>query len=484
MSKRRFLTSIFIATVFGGLVVLIGVKVMLGEAIQPETSISEQQHLQLTNYNENSEDYIVPEGLNFISAAEQVTPGVVHIRSIYRSSSTQSNNPIDNFFRPDGGNLPMQSSGSGVIISDKGYIVTNNHVVDEASKVEVVLDDNRSFNARIVGTDPQTDLALLKIDATNLPFVKYGNSDNVKVGEWVLAVGNPFNLTSTVTAGIVSAKARNIGILRSSTGLQIESFIQTDAAVNPGNSGGALINLKGELIGINTAIASQTGSYTGYSFAVPVTLVEKVMDDLLEFGKVQRGLLGIRISDVNAQVAEMEDLDVVKGVFVSQVNENSAAEEAGIESGDVIIGINVVKVDNVAELQEIVARNRPGDAVEVIYLRNGKENRVTAVLKNNEGSTELVKREEFTSIEGAVFETVSQDELKKYNLEGGVRITKIREGKWQDAGVKEGFIITSVDKTKIQNVEELNRLMENKQGGVLVEGAYEDGEQVYYGLGW
>ncbi|MDH5367812.1 MAG: Do family serine endopeptidase [Cyclobacteriaceae bacterium] len=485
MSKRQFLTSIFIATIFGGLVVLIGVKVMLGETLQPETSISEQQHLQLTNYNENSEDYIVPEGLNFISAAEQVTPGVVHIRSIYSSSSTQSNNPFDNLLRPYGGGMePSHSSGSGVIISDKGYIVTNNHVVDEASKVEVVLDDNRSFNARIVGTDPQTDLALLKIDATNLPFVKYGNSDNVKIGEWVLAVGNPFNLTSTVTAGIVSAKARNIGILRSSTGLQIESFIQTDAAVNPGNSGGALINLKGELIGINTAIASQTGSYSGYSFAVPVTLVEKVMNDLLEFGKVQRGLLGIMIGDVNAQLAEQENLDVVKGVFVSKVNDNSAADEAGIKSGDVIIGINDVKVDNVAELQEIVARNRPGDVVEVIFLRNGKENRVTAVLKNNEGNTELVKREENTSIEGATFENVSYAELEKLNIEGGVKITKIRDGKWKDAGVKEGFIITSVDKTKIQNVEELNRLMENKQGGVLVEGFYEDGEQVYYGLGW
>jgi len=205
-------------------------------------------------------------------------------------------------------------------------------------------------------------------------------------------VGNPFNLTSTVTAGIVSAKARNIGILRSSSGLQIESFIQTDAAVNPGNSGGALINLNGELIGINTAIATQTGSYSGYSFAVPFTLVQKVMDDLLEFGKVQRGLLGIRIGDVNAQVAEQEGLDVVKGVFVSSVNDNSAAAEAGIKSGDVIVGINDVKVDNVAELQEIVARNRPGDAVEVVYLRNGIEKKVSATLKNNEGNTELVKR--------------------------------------------------------------------------------------------
>ncbi|MDH5475745.1 MAG: Do family serine endopeptidase [Cyclobacteriaceae bacterium] len=483
MSKKQFLTSIFIATVFGGLVVLIGVKVMFGDSIQPETSISEQQHLQLTNYNEGDEAYTVPEGLNFIYAAEKVTSGVVHIRSVYNTAS-QSDNAIDNFFRPYGGGQPTESSGSGVIISDKGYIVTNNHVIDQAATVEVVLNDNRSFKAHVVGVDTQTDLALLKIDGENLPFVKYGNSDNVKIGEWVLAVGNPFNLTSTVTAGIVSAKARNIGILRSKTGLQIESFIQTDAAVNPGNSGGALINLKGELIGINTAIATQTGSYSGYSFAVPVTLVQKVMDDLLEFGKVQRGLLGIRINDVNAKIAEEESLDVVMGVYVSQVNENSAAEEAGIESGDVIIGVNEVKVSNVAELQEMVARNRPGDAVDVLFIRNGKERKVTAILKNNEGNTDLVKFKEVTSIEGAVFENISQSELEKYNINGGVKITKVKEGKWRDAGVKEGFIITAVDKTKIQNVEELNQLMANKQGGILVEGFYQDGEQVYYGLGW
>jgi Do/DeqQ family serine protease len=482
MSKRQFFTGIFVAAVLGGIIVLAGVSFIYEGRVQTDTSISERQHLQLTNYADDAE-YTVPDGLNFVAAAEKVTPGVVHIRSVYSSSSTGSNNPLDNFFRP-GNSMPVQSSGSGVIISDNGYIVTNNHVIDEASKIEVVLDDNRSYDARIIGADPQTDLALIKIDEKNLPFVQYGNSDNVRIGEWVLAVGNPFNLTSTVTAGIVSAKARNIGILRNNSGLQIESFIQTDAAVNPGNSGGALINLNGELVGVNTAIATQTGSYSGYSFAVPVTLVKKVMDDLLEYGKVQRGLLGIRIGDVNAQVAEQEGLDVVKGVFVISVNDKSAANDAGIEKGDVIIGINDVIVNSVAELQEIVARQRPGDAVDVVYLRNGNEIRVTAYLKNNEGNTELVKREEFATIEGGVFENISSTEAKKFEINGGVKLTQINEGKWKDAGVKKGFIITAVDKTSIQNVDELDRLMENKKGGVLVEGFYQDGEKVFYGLGW
>ena len=482
ISKRQFLLGSVVSAVIGGFIVLAGLQLMWGNFVPMQTSISEKQNIQLAKFGEDYE-YTVPEGLNFIHAAEKVTPGVVHIRSLY-SSGTYSNNPLDNFFRPYGGNVPEQSSGSGVIISNDGYIVTNNHVIENASKIEVVLDDNRSFDARVIGADTQTDLALLKVDATDLHFVEYGNSDQVKIGEWVLAVGNPFNLTSTVTAGIVSAKARNIGILRNRSNLHIESFIQTDAAVNPGNSGGALINLDGQLIGINTAIATPTGSYAGYSFAVPVTLVRKVMDDLLEYGKVQRGLLGIRINDVNAQIAQQMDLDVVKGVFVGSVNENSAAEEAGIEAGDVIVGINNNPINNVAELQEIVARNRPGDKVEVSLIRDGKSKTLTATLKNNEGSTELVKRSLAHTIEGATFENLSESQLEKYHIDGGVILTDAGIGKWKEAGIEEGLVITSVDKTKIHNVEELNRVMENKDGGVLIEGFYKLGEKVYYGLGW
>lgn len=482
MSKRQFLLGIFLSVIFGGVVVLVGVQMVAPDA-DGYPSIQERQQVQLTNYANSNSEYVVPEGLNFVYAAEKVTPGVVHIRSRYNTGN-QSQNPLDNFFRPHGNGAPSQSSGSGVIVSDDGYIVTNNHVIEDASEVEVVLNDNRSYEAKVVGVDPQTDLALLKIDETSLVFVNYGDSDNVKIGEWVLAVGNPFNLTSTVTAGIVSAKARNIGILRDGSGLQIESFIQTDAAVNPGNSGGALINLKGELVGINTAIATPTGTYAGYSFAVPVTLVKKVIDDLLEFGTVQRGLLGIRIGDVNAQVAKQEGLRVNQGVYVSSVNENSAAEEAGIEQGDVIVGINNRRVDNVSELQEMVARNSPGDEVKVTLLRSGIERDFLAVLKNTAGTMEVVRREISIEVEGGEFENLSSAELQRYDIEGGIKITRVGEGKWRDAGIKAGFMITAVDKDKVDNVAEFNQLMMNKSGGLLIEGFYQDGEQIYYGLGW
>ena len=481
MSKRQFLLGVFLAAVFGGAVVLVGVQAITPDQTYP--SIEERQQIQLATYADTDSDYVVPEGLNFVHAAEKVTPGVVHIRSRY-STGNQSQNPLDSFFRPYGNGAPSQSSGSGVIVSDDGYIVTNNHVIEDASEVEVVLNDNRSYAAKVIGVDPQTDLALLKVEAESLTYVNYGNSDNVKIGEWVLAVGNPFNLTSTVTAGIVSAKARNIGILRDGSGLQIESFIQTDAAVNPGNSGGALINLNGELIGINTAIATPTGTYAGYSFAVPVTLVKKVIDDLLEYGTVQRGLLGIRIGDVNAQVAEQQGLKVMQGVYVSSVNENSAAEEAGIEQGDVIVGINDRKVDNVSELQEMVARNRPGDKVKVTLLRDGDEQHVSAVLKNTSGNMEIVRRAVTVEIGGGEFENIPAAELERFNIDGGIKVVRVGAGKWRDAGIKVGFMITAVDKNKISNVEEFNTLMQNKKGGLLIEGFYSDGEQVYYGLGW
>lgn len=483
MDKRQFLLGVFLSAIFGGAVVLVGIQAMTPDQSNNQ-SIQERQQIQLTNYDSNSGgEYIVPEGLNFVHAAEKVTPGVVHIRSRYNMSN-QSQNLLDNFFRPYGNGTPARSSGSGVIVSGDGYIVTNNHVIEDASEVQVVLNDNSSYEAKVIGVDPQTDLALIKIDAKSLVYVNYGDSDEVKIGQWVLAVGNPFNLTSTVTAGIVSAKARNIGILRDGSGLQIESFIQTDAAVNSGNSGGALINLKGELVGINTAIATPTGTYAGYSFAVPVTLVKKVIDDLLEFGKVQRGLLGIRIGDVNAQIAKQESLGVNQGVYVSSVNDNSAAEEAGIEQGDVIIGINDKKVDNVSELQEMVARNRPGDEVKVTLLRSGDEKNVLAVLKNTSGNMEIVRRELTVEIGGGEFENMSSAELVRYNLKGGIKLIRVGEGKWQEAGIKVGFMITSVDKNRISNVTEFNQLMENKKGGLLIEGFYQDGEQVYYGLGW
>ncbi len=479
MSKRSLfiivLSSSALGAIFSAALILSYFESNQGYAYN---SISERQKSNVSKTSYIDTITAIPQGLNFVNAATKVTEGVVHIRSVY-SSGGSSFNALEGYFRG-----PAQSSGSGVILSDDGFIVTNYHVIENASEIEVVLSDNRSYYAKLVGTDPTTDLALLKIEAIDLPYVSYGNSDRILPGEWVLAIGNPFDLNSTVTAGIVSAKARNIGILRDRNNLQIESFIQTDAAVNPGNSGGALVNLKGELIGINTAIATPNGSYAGYSFAVPVTLVKKVMDDLLEYGKVQRGLLGIRIIDVSARVAEAQGLSVVNGVFVSYVNDNSSAEEAGLEQGDVIIGINDQSITNVSELQEMVARNRPGDDISVTFLREGQENKVIATLRNTEGNTEMVRNIFNNEIEGTVFEDTSNDEMAKYELKGGVKSVRVNEGKWKDSGLTEGFIITKIDKVNIIDLEDLHLVLKNKSGGILVEGIDEDGNKGVLGIDW
>ncbi|MEP2772814.1 MAG: trypsin-like peptidase domain-containing protein [Fulvivirga sp.] len=479
MSKKQFFIGVFLASVFGALLSASLIFSYLENNLtqQDYNSITErQQAVSFTNYADSS--IIVPEGLNFMHAADKAVVGVVHIRALY-GTGERSINPLEGFFRN-----PSQSSGSGVIVSDDGYIVTNNHVVSDASEIEVVLNDNRSYYAKVIGTDPTTDLALLKIDATQLEFIPYGSSDNVRAGEWVLAVGNPFDLNSTVTAGIVSAKARNIGILRDKNNLQIESFIQTDAAVNPGNSGGALVNLNGELIGINTAIATPTGNYAGYSFAVPVSLVKKVIDDLLEFGEVQRGLLGIRIGDVNARLAELQDLSVVNGVFISQVNENSAALEAGLEAGDVIIAIDGTAVNNVSELQEMVARNRPGDEVEVTYMRGDNKAEVVATLKDFEGNTTLARRTYSNEIEGAEFKELSIEVLESRKIKNGIIVTDIGDGKFEEAGIQVGFIITTIDKVAVTSIEDLHNILTNKKGGMLIEGIKSNSERGVYGIDW
>jgi serine protease Do len=442
---------------------------------RPYESIEKRQQVK---YTTEVPEIKLPENLDFTFAATRVIPGVVHIKAMY-SSGQYSVNPMNGYYQN-----PTRSSGSGVIISDDGFIVTNHHVIQDAERIEVVLSNNRSFQAKIIGNDPTTDLALIKIDAQDLPFVKYGNSDKVVPGEWVLAIGNPFELNSTVTAGIVSAKARNIGILRDKNNYQIESFIQTDAAVNPGNSGGALVNLQGELIGINTAIATPTGTYAGYSFAVPVALVKKVMDDLLKFGKVQRGLLGVRINDVDARIAKQFKLPQATGIYVSYVNENSAAEDAGILPGDVIIEINEMPVTNVSELQEIVARYRPGDNVKVTFFRDGKIKIVSATLKNKQNETQIIPRDYDKIIEGASFEDLTSEDLTRLDIRGGVRLKKLTPGKWQDAGVKEGFIILSIDKVRINDIADLNKVLEIKNGYFSIEGIYPDGTKRVYGVEW
>ena len=476
MKRSIFILAIILIACIGGVLGSIFTIRYLGISNLNYASIEERQQLVLTGRSADT-SYNIPNHINFLSTANKVVPGVVHIRTGY-GPGVFSLNPLKHYERP------VHSSGSGVIISDDGYIVTNNHVIEDATNIEVVMNNNQRYYAKLVGSDANTDLALLKIKAHNLPFVRYGDSDGIRPGEWVLAIGNPFDLNSTVTAGIVSAKARNIGILQETNGLSVEAFIQTDAAVNPGNSGGALVNLAGDLIGVNTAIATSSGSYQGYSFAIPVSLVKKVMDDLLEFGKVQRGLLGIHIGDVNAALAEQFDLSVSQGVYVSRVLSGSAAEESGMLPGDVIVAIDHHVVNSVSELQEWVARNRPGNEISVSFLRDGKKMEVKARLKNSQGEESFEKKEVKHFIEGATFEDVPYRELAKLLIDGGVKVASVHSGKWKKAGVKKDFIIAFIDKVPVDNVEDLNRILEYKKGGVLVEGFYSDGQKGTYGVEW
>ncbi len=419
---------------------------------------------------------------DFTKAAEMTVHAVVHVKTTQTNQYTNNlfGNPFD-FWGRQSPAPKQEGSGSGVIISADGYIVTNDHVVSNAEDINVTLNDNRSFPARVIGTDPSTDLALLKIDEKNLPYVNYGNSDNLNVGEWVLAVGNPFNLTSTVTAGIVSAKARNIGILPDQ--YKIESFIQTDAAVNPGNSGGALVNTSGELIGINSAIASNTGSYTGYSFAIPANLVRKVMNDLEEFGSVQRGFIGVSIRDIDSKLAEEKGIKDLKGIYVAGLTPGGAAADAGLKEGDIITKIGETPINSTPQLQEQIGRFRPGDKVNVLVLRDGSERNFTMVLRNKEGDTRLLKADQVLNLLGGTFENVNSTDRKKLALEGGVKISKLNDGKLRSSGIREGFIITSVDKKPIRSTEDLENALKTKQGGVLIEGVYPNGMRAYYGFG-
>jgi len=477
MKRATVLILIIFLVAFMGAILGSMVTFRYLDTTVPYQSIEERQNLVLTKYSTDT-SYRAPKEMNFLSPARKVVASVVHVRVSYGPGSF-SLNPLGKYFEPT-----MHSSGSGVIVSDDGYVVTNYHVIEEATNIEIVLDNNQRFFAKIIGIDPSTDLALLKIRSKNLPFLRYGDSDNVKLGEWVLAVGNPFDLNSTVTAGIVSARARNIRILQEKNDLQIESFIQTDAAVNPGNSGGALVNLKGELIGINSAIATATGSYAGYSFAIPVSLVKKVMDDLLEFGQVQRGMLGVVIQDVDAAIAEQLELNINHGVLIVRVNEGSAAKESKMSEGDVITAIDNNPVRSVSELQEWVARNRPGKEIEIQFLRGGEELRVKARLKDFEGNEVASKREMITHFNGLTIENVTYQDLAKLKLDGGVRVKDLKDGKWKKSGMKERFIIAFIDRVPVDNVEDFNHILEYKRGGILIEGYYPSGEKGTYGLDW
>ena len=435
---------------------------------------------------------------DFTVAAELSIHAVVHVKTKTPMLQQQQygmipNDPFFEYFfgRPQNPNPqkepPMQEgSGSGVILTDDGYIVTNNHVVDKSAEIEVTLNDKRTFKAKLIGADPSTDIALIKIEAEKLPVIMLGNSDSLKVGEWVLAVGNPFNLTSTVTAGIVSAKARNINIINSQ--MKIESFIQTDAAVNPGNSGGALVNTRGELVGINTAIASQTGSYAGYSFAVPVSIVSKVVSDLRQFGVVQRAVLGVEISDITDQLAKEKKLKTMSGAYVGKVGEESAAKKAGVKEGDIINNVNGVDVKSVAELQEQIGRYRPGDKITIEVVRNNEANKLKVELKNRQGNTGVVSSQSNTDVLGATFEKLSDKEKAKLQLEYGVEIKSLSKGKLAELGIKPGFIILKINNQIIRTPEDVQTAVDSAMNNGLQEkvlfiaGVYPNGKVTYYAL--
>ena len=437
----------------------------------------------LTN-NSNS-----TKNLDFTLAAEKTVNTVVHIKSEY-IQNYQSDPLLDFFWGPNGsrGDRTQIATGSGVIISSDGYIVTNNHVIDDASKISVTLNDGRELIAECLGNDPNTDLALLKVDQKNLVFAEFGNSDDVKLGDWVLAVGNPFNLTSTVTAGIVSAKARNINILRRNSKESIfplESFIQTDAAVNPGNSGGALVNPDGVLIGINTAIASKTGSYSGYSFAIPSNITLKVVNDLKNYGLVQRAFIGVIIADVTQKIMDEFNLPNTDGVLVSDLSDGGAAYEAGIKADDIILKVENIGVNGVPELQEQIGKYKPGDKITVIIQRNGEKKIIEVTLRNNKGTTEIIdknKLERESSLYGAVFEELNKESLRYLNINSGIKVVSIKKGEFRDIGIKQGFIITHIDKSAVTTTNDLKKIIKNKKSSTLIEGIYPNGNKGYFVL--
>ena len=448
---------------------------------------------------------------DFTEAAEKTVNAVVCIKSF----ASRQQNPYGNqggydpfgmfdffFGNPGGGQRqqprqqqkqkksePVQTGlGSGVIISEDGYIVTNNHVIDNADKLEVLLNDNSTYEARIVGTDEASDLALIKIDAKGLSPITFGDSDAVKIGEWVLAVGNPFGFNSTVTAGIVSAKARSLGTNNKGGNMSIESFIQTDAALNPGNSGGALVNLNGELIGINSAIYSNTGSYSGFSFAIPTTIVKKVMADIRQYGTVQRAMLGCSVVELDAKLAKEKGITAAKaGCLVASVNDMSTAKELGLQEDDLITAINGVEVHNFAQLVEQISKFRPGDKITVTYYRNNKVYQKTGVLRNSQGNTAITKKGDFSEL-GCAFMKITAETKQHLGISNGVQVQGLKGGAFKDAGVKDGFIITEINDTPVNSTDDVeyiyNQVMknDNEEHVLFLKGLYPTGKKYYYAV--
>lgn len=448
----------------------IGLPIQQAAFTQPSTP---QQYIDLTD------------------AADKSIHAVVHIKSTQNSKTQTIRRAPDiyDFFFGDGmgrqqeiRTQPRVGFGSGVILTEDGYIVTNHHVIDNADVIDVTLNDNRSFKGRLIGSDENTDLALIKIEVDEkLPALPVGNSDDLKIGEWVLAVGNPFNLTSTVTAGIVSAKARTLGVYNGG----IESFIQTDAAINQGNSGGALVNARGELVGINSVLTSPTGSYAGYGFAIPTSIMTKVVNDLKEYGTVQRAILGIMGGTVTSELAEEKDLGTVDGVYVSEVMADGGAQEAGIEVGDVIIAVDGTKIKNMAQMQEVFTKHQPGDKVKITVLRKKKEKELDVVLKNVQGNTNVVKNADLDML-GATFKELDEKELRLYKISYGLKVLDVSKGRFADAGIKKGFIIQKVNNTPMKSIDDIQKAIKQANASsdqvLFIAGVTPSGKRAYYSV--
>src|SRR5664280_2339645 len=473
MKRKLFLTA-FLAAILG---VSSTIFVYSHTNINGNQSVTDQKHNQpersapvvLTSMQSNEG----PVDLTY--AAEQTVQAVVHVRVRSTVTANESDNPFSQFFSEN--NMRDQPRkvtgfGSGVIISPDGYIVTNNHVIDGADSIQVTLYNNKSYTATIVGRDPDTDIALIKIKAKNLPTIKFGDSDNLRLGEWVLAVGNPFNLTSTVTAGIVSAKGRSLDM---DGGYKLESFIQTDAALNMGNSGGALVNTKGELVGITSAIVSPTGTYSGNSFAIPINIVKKTVSDLKRYGRAQRAFMGINMRGVTSDLAQKEKLANVSGVYVVSTVPGGAAAEAGIKTDDVIVKIDDKNIGTAADLQENVAEHHPGDKIKITYFRNGKEETALVELKNVDGTTSVVLKNTGESVFGSEIIPLTSTEKEKYVIDSGTKVTSVGEGKLKDLGIKNGTIISAINGKKVNNVSEIREATSDGESLSSIEGIQPNG---------
>jgi serine protease Do len=478
--KGKYLVGAVFMALIGAAIALFAYTAI--DKKQEPVNVRDSSHIEVPDAQALLTAFQMQEGqVDFTYAAEQTVHAVVHVRT--KTMVEAPENPILEWFygeRYSSRPREVAGYGSGVIISPDGYIITNNHVVEDAENIEVKLNDNRVFDAKLVGRDPSTDIALLKIKADNLSYLKYGDSDNLKVGEWVLAVGNPFNLTSTVTAGIVSAKGRSLNLLNSD--YKIESFIQTDAALNVGNSGGALVDTKGLLVGITSAIYSPSGTYSGNSFAIPVSIVKKVVEDLKEFGEVQRAILGVTITDVTPEDAQKYKLSEIRGALIKEVNDQGSADDANLKENDVIINFDGINVNSVSELQEQIGKHRPGDKVSVTYVRDGRQITVPVTMKNVAGNTNVVPVGMGTGmIFGARMEPLGQTEKRTYRTDNGVKITEVNEGLFRDLGIRRGTIIIKINDKKVNSTEDIRRLTNSNEKSLKsIQGITSDGRYFNY----